>query len=80
MATNKEQIENLEVGLGGLQDGMSIMKLNIVDRFHQMKGTINKLTKALRSNKKGSNNNNNDLGCVWYCGCCYGCGLKKVVL
>jgi hypothetical protein len=19
-------------------------------------------------------------GCVWYCGCCCGCGLKKVVL
>jgi hypothetical protein len=21
-----------------------------------------------------------DEGCVWYCGCCCGCGLKKVVL
>jgi hypothetical protein len=65
MATNKEQIENLKVGLGGLQDGMSKMKLNIVDRFHQMKGTINNLTEALLSNKKGSNNNNNDRsGCI----------------
>jgi hypothetical protein len=60
MTTNKERIENLEVGLGGLQNGMSRLELNIVDRIHQMESNINKLTEALLSNKKGSSSNTND--------------------
>ena len=60
MTTNKERIENLEVGLGGLQNGMSRLKLNIVDRIHQMESNINKLTEALLSNKEGSSSNTND--------------------
>ena len=60
MTTNKEGIENLEVGLGGLQDGMSRLELNIVDRIHQMESNINKLTEALLSNKEGSSSNTND--------------------
>jgi hypothetical protein len=48
------------VGLGGFQDGMSRMELSIIGRFHQIESTINKLTKALQSNKEGSNNNTND--------------------
>jgi hypothetical protein len=54
MTTNKERIENLEVGLGGLQDGMSRMEITLVDRMHQMEANINKLTEALLSNKEGS--------------------------
>jgi hypothetical protein len=60
MTTNKERIENLEVGLGGLQNGMSRLELNIVDRIHQMESNINKLTEALLSNKEGSSSNTND--------------------
>jgi len=60
MTTNKEGIENLEVGLGGLQDGMSRLELNIVDRIHQMESNINKLTEVLLSNKEGSSSNTND--------------------
>jgi hypothetical protein len=48
------------VGLGGLQDGMSRLELNIVDRIHQMESNINKLTEALLSNKEGSSSNTND--------------------
>jgi hypothetical protein len=48
------------VRLGGLQDGMSRMELSIVGRFHQIKSTINKLTKALLSNKEGSSSKTND--------------------
>lgn len=35
MATNKERIENLEVGLRGLQDSMSWMELGIVEKCYQ---------------------------------------------
>jgi hypothetical protein len=54
MTTNKERIENLEIGLGGLQDGMSRMEITLVDRMQQMEVNINKLTEALLSNKEGS--------------------------
>ena len=60
MTTNKERIENLEVGLGGLQDSMSRMELGIADKFHQMEDTINKLMEALLSSKEGSSSNTND--------------------
>ena len=60
MTTNKEGIENLEVGLGGLQDGMSRLELNIVDKIHQMENNINKLIEVLLSNKEGSSSNTND--------------------
>ncbi|KAA8537020.1 hypothetical protein F0562_029498 [Nyssa sinensis] len=60
MTTNKERIENLEVGLGGLQDSMGRLELGFADKFHQMEDTLNKLTEVLLSNKEGSNNNTND--------------------
>jgi hypothetical protein len=34
MATNKECIENLEVGLGGLQDGMKKMELGVTNKIY----------------------------------------------
>ena len=54
MTTNKERIENLEIGLGGLQDGINRMEITLVDRMQQMEVNINKLTEALLSNKEGS--------------------------
>ena len=60
MATNKERIEQLEAGLGGLQDGMSQMELGLTDKLHQMEETIHRLSEALLSNKEGSNSNAND--------------------
>ena len=60
MGTNKEQIEQLEVGLRGLQDGMSQMELGLNDKLQQMQETINKLSEALLSNKEVSSNNAND--------------------
>ncbi|RVW72141.1 hypothetical protein CK203_057976 [Vitis vinifera] len=52
MATNKERIEQLEAGLGGLQDGMSRMELGLTDKLHQMEETIHRLSEALLSNKE----------------------------
>ncbi|RVW63028.1 Retrovirus-related Pol polyprotein from transposon 17.6 [Vitis vinifera] len=60
MATNKERIEQLEAGLGGLQDGMSRMELGLTDKLHQMEETIHRLSEALLSNKEGSSSNTND--------------------
>jgi len=34
MATNKECIENLKVGLGGLQDGMNRMELGVTNKIY----------------------------------------------
>ena len=60
MATNKERIEQLEAGLGGLQDGMSRMELGLTDKLHQMEETIHRLSEALLSNKEESSSNTND--------------------
>ena len=60
MATNKERIEQLEAGLGGLQDGMSRMELGLTDKLHQMEETIHRLSEALLSNKERSSSNTND--------------------
>ena len=59
MATNKERIENLEVGMGGLQDGMRRVELGVADKLHQLLETINRMTETMMfSNKEGSNYNN----------------------
>ena len=60
MATNKERIEQLEAGLGGLQDRMSRMELGLTDKMHQMEETIHRLSEALLSNKEESSSNTND--------------------
>ncbi|KAA8520752.1 hypothetical protein F0562_014976 [Nyssa sinensis] len=54
MATNKERIEILEAGLGGLQEGMDRMELGVADKFHHLEETTNRLSEALFSNKEGS--------------------------
>ena len=56
MASNKERIESLEAGLGGLREGMNRMELGVA-KLQQMEETINRLSEALFSNKEGSSNN-----------------------
>ncbi|KAK6940972.1 Retrotransposon gag domain [Dillenia turbinata] len=60
MSTNKEIIENLEAGLGELQQGMSRLELGLANKLHHMEETLTRLSEALLSNKEGFNNNNND--------------------
>ncbi|KAJ0040554.1 hypothetical protein Pint_26938 [Pistacia integerrima] len=55
MATDKERIENLEIELGRLQDGMSRMEIGITDKLRQLEETINTLSE-LRLTKTGPNN------------------------
>ncbi|KAA8538317.1 hypothetical protein F0562_027860 [Nyssa sinensis] len=47
MASNKERIEALEAGLGGVQDGLHKMEVGMADRFHHLEGTINRLSDLL---------------------------------
>ena len=58
METNKERIELLEVGFGGVQDGMQKMELGMSEKLWQLEETIHKLTEALLSNKGESSQNN----------------------
>ena len=48
MTTNKERIEALEAGLGGVQDGMQ-----------RLEDTVNRLSEILLSTRESSNNHNN---------------------
>ena len=54
MTTIKEMIEELEVRLGALQDGMQRMKLALTNKLCQIEAIINRLSKALLSNNNGS--------------------------
>lgn len=58
MATNKERIENLEVGLGGLHDNLSRIEIGMTEKLHQMEEIIQKLSDVLLSNREASNSNN----------------------
>lgn len=51
MATNKESIDSLEVGLSGLQNGMQQIEIGIIDKLHQLEQTINRMSEAVLSNK-----------------------------
>ena len=41
MTTNKEWIELLEAGLGGVQDGMQRMEDSMINKLHSLEETIN---------------------------------------
>ncbi|KAL5565238.1 hypothetical protein UlMin_028402 [Ulmus minor] len=58
MASNKERIEALEAGLGGVQDGMLRMELGVTDKLHHLEETINKLSEAFLSTREASSNTN----------------------
>jgi hypothetical protein len=51
MATNKERIEMLEAGLGGVQEGVQRIEMSMTGKMHQLEETINKLSEALLSSK-----------------------------
>jgi len=57
MASNKERIEALEAGLGGVQDGMQQLELGVTDKLHHLEETINKLSEAFLSTREVSSNN-----------------------
>ena len=58
MATNKERIEHLEEGLGGVQDGMQRMEAGITDKIQQLEDTIAKQYEALLSSHSSPSRNN----------------------
>ena len=55
MTTDKECIENLKVGLGGLQDGVHRMEMGMADKLSQLEATINRMSEVLLSTKTGAN-------------------------
>ena len=40
MATNKERIEALETGLGGVQDGLQRVEVGVADKLNRLEETI----------------------------------------
>ncbi|GJX51204.1 hypothetical protein Tco_0278049 [Tanacetum coccineum] len=55
MASNKDQIENLEVAFRQLQDGIAKMKIGFADKFQHLEDIITKLYDAVLSGKGGDN-------------------------
>lgn len=53
METSKERIKNLEARLSRLQNGIQQMEIGTNDKLYQLKETINRMSKALFSNKEG---------------------------
>jgi len=47
MGTNKERIEQLEAGLGEVQNGLHRMELGMIDKLHHLEGTLNRLSDVL---------------------------------
>ncbi|KAL6332953.1 hypothetical protein AAG906_019964 [Vitis piasezkii] len=60
MATNKERIENLEMGLGGLQANLSIMELGVNDKLHQLENAISKISEVLSTRQDPTSSNVNE--------------------
>lgn len=58
MATNKERIENLEVGLGQLQDNLSKMERGISDELQQIKAAITGFSELTLSSKETTSSAN----------------------
>ncbi|KAJ9176931.1 hypothetical protein P3X46_012192 [Hevea brasiliensis] len=57
MATNKERIENLEVGLRGLQNSFNTMEKGVNDKLHHLEEAINKMTALLMTNSTTASSN-----------------------
>jgi hypothetical protein len=47
MGTNKERIEQLEAGLGEVQNGLHQMEFGMTDKLHHLEGTLNRLSDVL---------------------------------
>ncbi|GJX51205.1 hypothetical protein Tco_0278050 [Tanacetum coccineum] len=54
-ASNKDRIDNLEVALGQLQDGIAKMKISFADKFQHLEDIMTKLSDAVLSGKGGDN-------------------------
>ena len=50
MGTNKERIEQLEAGFGGVHDRLESMEQGMVDMLHHLEETINRLTNVMLVN------------------------------
>lgn len=59
MTTNKERIENLEAGLGGLHDAVSRLELGVADKFQQIESSLNRISEALLSKHEASSSHGN---------------------
>ena len=51
MGTNKERIEQLEIALGEIQDGLHRMEIHMADRHRQIEETLNHLSDVLLANQ-----------------------------
>ncbi|KAA8521916.1 hypothetical protein F0562_012770 [Nyssa sinensis] len=60
MTTNKERIENLEVGFGAVQDGLHQMEIGMADNLHHLEETLNRLSDVLLTSRESSNLGNQD--------------------
>ena len=58
MGTNKECLEQLEAGLGGVQDGLHKMELGMADRLRHLEETLNRLSDVLLANQEPPNHGN----------------------
>ncbi|KAG2663117.1 hypothetical protein I3760_16G012600 [Carya illinoinensis] len=52
MGTNKERIEQLEAGLGGVQEGLHQIELGMADRLRHVEETLNCLSDVLLANQE----------------------------
>jgi hypothetical protein len=50
MGTNKERIEQLEIALGEVQDGLHRMEIHMADKHRQLEETLNHLSDVLLAN------------------------------
>jgi len=61
METNKERIESLEAGLGGLQNSFSHMEVGVTDKLHHIEDVFSKLSEILLANQTATTSNPSDL-------------------
>lgn len=60
MATNKERIENLEVGLNGVQEGLQRTEIGITNKLLHLEETLHRLSDVLLPNKESSSHGNTE--------------------
>jgi len=58
MGTNKEHIEQLEAGLGEVQNGLHRMELGMTDKLQHLKETFNRLSDVLFADQGFPNQGN----------------------
>ncbi|KAA8544471.1 hypothetical protein F0562_022489 [Nyssa sinensis] len=59
MATNKERMELLDVGLGAVQDGLQRLEIGMADKFQHVETTLNRLSKVLFATQETSHVHHN---------------------